>query len=93
MVFSLLWAARPLGRSFVLRFFCLPFGFLFVYFLCMSWNLCSWVPFLIYLLFTNQKKKKKTFLPNEPSNTLDSSRPFDFLVSVRILDLFYRQFI
>ena len=30
----------------------------------------------------------RTFLLKEPSNTLDSSTPFDFPVSVRILDFF-----
>ena len=48
---------RSLGPLFLpFAFLCLLFRFLFVYFLCMSWNLCSWVPCLIYLLFTDQKK-------------------------------------
>ena len=59
MFSSLPWAAGPSGGGFVLCLFCLPFGFLFVYFLCMIWNLRSWVSLLIYLLFIDQKKKRE----------------------------------
>ena len=55
--FYLFLGCRSLGPLFLpFAFLCLLFRFLFVYFLCMSWNLCSWVPCLIYLLFTDQKK-------------------------------------
>ena len=58
MFSSLPWAAGPSGGGFVLCLLCLPFGFLFVYFLCMIWNLHSWVSLLIYLLFIDKKKER-----------------------------------